>query len=250
VLVERLREVRALVGFTRVESPYDEAEIDPERLAPLSRTPTNWAPAAEVRGEGIFVELDEARLDSWVAENGGWAQRFFDAHKAWRQRRRISPAAAGFPGIRYVLLHSLAHALMRELVVECGYSAASVRERIYSRDPDADDGPMAGILISTAASDSQGTLGGLVALGVPEELGRLLGSALRSAELCASDPLCAEHEPPTDGMTLHAAACHACLFAPETACERGNRYLDRGTLRTSVAGGPSGFFDELDLMKA
>jgi hypothetical protein len=150
--------------------------------------------------------------------------------------------------LRYVLLHTLSHALMRQLVVECGYSAASVRERIYSLPPGVEDGPMAGILISTAAADSEGTLGGLVALGTPEELGRHLAAALRAAELCASDPLCAEHDPPTDGMTLHAAACHACMFAPETACERGNRYLDRSALVTTVAGGMTGFFDRASLV--
>lgn len=248
VLVERLREVRALVGFTRVESPYDEAEIDPERLGPLAKGPPKWVPAAEVRGEGIFLQLNEQRLGEWSDEHADRAQQFFTAHAAWRRRRSIDSPQAGFPGLRYVLLHTLSHALMRQLVVECGYSAASVRERIYSMPGEADDGPMAGILISTAAADSEGTLGGLVALGEPEELGRHLAAALAAAELCASDPLCAEHDPPSDGMTLHAAACHACMFAPETACERGNRYLDRSALVTTVAGGVTGFFDEVSLI--
>jgi hypothetical protein len=248
VLVERLREVRALVGFTRVESPYDEAEIDPERLGPLAKGSPKWAPAAEVRGEGIFIEFNEQRLQEWCDENADRADQFLRAHTAWRRRRSIENPQAGFPGLRYVLLHTLSHALMRQLVVECGYSAASVRERIYSLPPGVEDGPMAGILISTAAADSEGTLGGLVALGTPEELGRHLAAALRAAELCASDPLCAEHDPPTDGMTLHAAACHACMFAPETACERGNRYLDRSALVTTVAGGMTGFFDRASLV--
>lgn len=242
VLVERLREVRALVGFTRVESPYEEAEIDPDRLGPLSRKPPTWVPAAEVRGEGIFLEIDEDALQAWCDDNAARADQFRTTHTAWRRRRRIDNPATGFPGLRYVLLHSLSHALMRQLVIECGYSAASVRERIYSLPPNVEHGPMAGILISTAAADSEGTLGGLVALGEPDELGRHLSTALRAAGLCAADPLCAEHEPPPDGMTLHAAACHACMFAPETACERGNRYLDRSALVTTVAGGAAGFF--------
>jgi len=53
--------------------------------------------------------------------------------------------------------------------------------------------------------------------------------------LCASDPLCAEHHPIKDGLTLHGAACHACLFLPETSCERGNKYLDRSVLGEDVA---------------
>ena len=150
-------------------------------------------------------------------------------------------------GARYVLLHSFAHILMRQLVLECGYTGASVRERIYSRDPNADPErpePLAGILIYTAAPDSEGTLGGLVSLGEPQELSRHICSALRDAALCASDPLCAEHLPSQRGITLHAAACHACLFAPETSCERGNRYLDRSVLVPTVEREDLFFFPE------
>jgi hypothetical protein len=93
---------------------------------------------------------------------------------------------------------------------------------------------MAGILIYTSAPDSEGTLGGLVNLGEPENLGIHISQALEHAQLCASDPLCAEHAPSQHGRTIHGAACHACLFAPETSCERGNRYLDRSTLAKTV----------------
>ena len=102
---------------------------------------------------------------------------------------------------------------------------------------------MAGILLYTAAPDSEGTLGGLVRLGEPSQLGRLIGAALEEAELCASDPLCAEHDP-CDGHDLHGAACHACLFVPETSCERANKYLDRSTL-APVFGFEHGHYFEL-----
>ena len=101
-------------------------------------------------------------------------------------------------------------------------------------NPEEEGGPMAGVLIYTAAPDSEGTLGGLVQLGEPEELGRHIRCALEALTLCASDPLCAEHQPPQDGLTLHASACHACLFSAETSCERGNRYLDRSVLVGTV----------------
>jgi hypothetical protein len=152
------------------------------------------------------------------------------------------PVDAGFPGLRYVLLHSLAHILMRELAVECGYTAASIRERIYSLDPVETGGPMAGILLYTATADSEGTLGGLVSLGQPDALGCLLGQALDAARLCASDPLCAEHHPWRDGDSLHGAACHACMFVPETSCERANRYLDRAVLIPTIQQGDLAFF--------
>jgi hypothetical protein len=129
---------------------------------------------------------------------------------------------------------------MREFALECGYTAASIRERIYA--PLAgEEITRAGVLVYTAAPDSEGTLGGLVGLGQPRELGRLIQQGLERAMLCASDPLCSEHDPRHDG-TLHGAACHACLFGPETSCENGNRYLDRSTLVPTFRLPGRGFF--------
>ena len=170
-------------------------------------------------------------------------QEFLDSHKAWRKLRKLEPAQDGFPGIRLVLLHSLAHALMRQIVLDCGYTAASVRERLYSRQPGEDGGPMAGILLYTAAPDSEGTLGGLVELGDPLTLGRHLQQALESMRLCASDPLCSEHRPDTLGRGIHGACCHACQFSPETSCERGNRYLDRSALVDTFSASGTAFFE-------
>ena len=167
---------------------------------------------------------------------------FLDAHVRWRTARGIEPPEDGFPGIRYVLLHSFSHALLRQLSLECGYAAASIRERIYAQPASDEHEGMAGVLIYTSAPDSEGTLGGLVSLGETETLGLHIAQALESAHLCANDPLCAEHVPSALGHTIHAAACHACLFSPETSCERGNRYLDRSVLvRTFVDLGLSFF---------
>ena len=96
-------------------------------------------------------------------------------HRGWRNSRKLDPNE-GYPGIRFALLHTLSHILIRELALECGYNAASIRERIYA-DVDGAE-PQAGILVYTAAADSDGTLGGLVDLGKPENLGRLLSQAL------------------------------------------------------------------------
>lgn len=163
-----------------------------------------------------------------------YERKTFEAHKAWRHAQGIIPSVAHFPVIRYVLLHSFSHALMRQLAIECGYTAASIRERIYSKPPEAEDGPMAGVLLYTAAPDSEGTLGGLVSLSAPAELGRHINQALEQMSLCASDPLCAEHDPFHATTSLHWASCHACLFSPETSCERGNKYLDRALLTPTV----------------
>lgn len=242
VLAERLREVQALIGFTRIESPGDYTEIGDlpkDRQAPLNRTLPRWVPTSEVRGEGIFLQFSEVAIELWVQRVEQLNHHFHRAHQRWRNGRGLDPES-NYPGMRYVLLHSLAHALIRQVSLECGYTTASIRERIYSRGPSSEHEPMAGILLYTAAPDSEGTLGGLVSLGKEETLARHLDQALNAIGLCASDPLCAEHHP--YGESLHAAACHACLFLPETSCERGNKYLDRSVLVATVEQAGYAFF--------
>jgi Domain of unknown function (DUF1998) len=228
-LAHRLRVVTALCGFTRISA----AETDDGRgVAPLEtkRAPT-WVPVVENRGEGIFLRLDENSLQAW--ETAAYDNPVFvamrKAHRDWRDARGLDPTQ-GWLGERYVLLHSLSHALINELAIECGYSSASISERIYSRQPGEGPEPMAGILLYTSAPDAEGTLGGLVNLGQASELGPMLHRALERAGLCSSDPLCADHEPDAATSALHGATCHACLLVAETSCERGNRYLDRSVL--------------------
>ena len=239
VLAERLREVVALWGFTRVDGPDSGVSSDatPPNVAPLTRNAKPaWVPAAEVRGEGLFVQLPEDAVEARIARVAGSprTEALRESHKRWRQHHHLDPAT-GWPGERYVLVHSLAHCLLNELALECGYAAASIRERIYAREPEQDGGPMAGFLLYTAAPDAEGMLGGLVGMGKPLTFGRIVERALERASLCSADPFCAEHLPGGDEDALHNAACHACLFVPETSCERGNRYLDRAALVDTLA---------------
>lgn len=249
VLVHKLREVRALVGFTRVESAGDGDDyndLSPNRCVRLRREPPSWVPATEVRGEGIFVQFSEKEIARWLSKPGVEAleKQFLQSHCRWREMRKLErPYQTGFPGLKYVLIHSFSHALLREISLECGYTAASIRERIYCRHEGDVGGPMAGLLLYTAAADSEGTLGGLVSLGEPRRLGQILSQALESMRICTSDPLCSEHEPSKDGRTIHAACCHGCLFSAETSCERGNRYLDRSVLMNTFAKSGRHFFD-------
>ncbi len=229
----RLREVQALVGFTRLASPARQ-ELAPNNRLPMTRGATTWVPAFEQRGEGVFLQLQEQRVADWAArvDEHPRIQALRAAHRRWLVNRDLPPTNAfppteAFPVARYLLLHTLSHLLIRQVALECGYSSSSVRERLYIGTPAE---PAAGVLLSTAASDSEGTLGGLVALGEARHLGRLLQDALADASRCSSDPLCAEHVPQDPSDTLHAAACHACLFAAETSCENGNRWLDRAVL--------------------
>ena len=244
LLAERLREVNALIGFTRVEPPDEGREGgQPPPRAPLSRSQPQWVPANEVRGEGIFLQFDPTKLEEWLSRNSvkGREKELIQGHRGWRSARRLEPPEANFPGMVYVLLHSIAHLLIRELALECGYSAASIRERIYASSSGTSV-EKAGILLYTAAPDSDGTLGGLVSLGRPGNLEKLIDQALSRANICSSDPLCAEHEA-ANARTLHGAACHACLFVSETSCERGNRYLDRATVVPTFQSDDVGFFE-------
>lgn len=234
-LAHRLRVVTALYGFTRISAPEPGDTSQGVARLDVKGSPT-WVPVVENRGEGIFLRLNEDAVQAWEAEaaDNPLLVKMRRANRDWREARGLD-LTKGWPGERYVLLHSLSHVLINELAIECGYSSASIRERIYSRGPDQGPEPMAGILLYTSAPDAEGTLGGLVNLGKPDEIGPILRRALDRSGLCSSDPLCAEHEPDATISALHGAACHACLFVSETSCERGNRYLDRSVLVDTFA---------------
>ena len=247
--VDRLRKVNALLGFTRIDE-LDRVNDLSGRLVRLTRTPhPEWTVATEDRGEGVFLELDETRVRSW--EDEVLRSPLWGAHRAAHRRnfeRRFSETAQKpnpderFKPPRYWLLHSFAHALIREMAMYCGYGAASLAERIYAWAEAGEHRPAAaGILICTTASDSDGTLGGLVRLSEPDRLAAIVRAALHRAGRCSSDPLCAMRTPKDPEDFLHGAACHCCLMASETSCERANRFLDRRFL-LSLPGSDLGFF--------
>lgn len=232
VHAERLREVRALIGFTRLDAP-DPDDPDLVTRVALSRDEVPpWVPASEVRGEGIFLRVPEDVLSRWEQQiTDSAALRLHQQAYARFRENRYSGRITGpfdpmrlWPGARYLALHTLSHLLIRTIALDCGYSAASLAERIYAGTVDE---PRSGILIYTAVPDAEGTLGGLVSLAQPDSLVRLTRRALSDARRCSSDPLCAERLPHAPADFLHGAACHVCLFVSETTCERGNRFLDR-----------------------
>ena len=236
--VTRLRSVVALVGFARIEAPDSGVIEDADVLhdeAPLATSGPYWVPAAEMRGEGLFIRLPEQRVRAW-------SDRVVRSERVARVLG-VPGGASSSNTPRFLLLHSLAHLIINGMALDCGYSAASIRERIYSSDGDAGEAPMAGILLYTAAPDAEGTLGGLVSLAEPDRLGRILDQALRRAAVCASDPMCADHVPSDHDTSRHGAACHACLFLPETSCECGNRYLDRSALEPTLTERGIAYFD-------
>ncbi|GIF09681.1 hypothetical protein Asi03nite_72190 [Actinoplanes siamensis] len=239
IAVNRMKKVNAVLGFTRIDE-MDRVNDLATRLVKLTRDgrPT-WVPATEDRGEGIFLQLDENKVADWETKivNTGLWKAHRQAHRHNFSRRFSATAAdidpdTRFPAPRYWLIHTLSHILIREMAMSCGYGAASLSERLYAWPATPDRPAAAGLLICTTSSDSDGTLGGLVALSQPERLRGLVADALHRAARCSSDPVCGQRTPRHGEDFLHGAACHCCCFASETSCERANRFLDRRFLLT------------------
>lgn len=241
--VDVLRETRALRGFTRVRD--DVLKLSAGK-ALLRREPLpfseDWLPAYVVKGEGIYLELDPARLTTWEGrpEVQARAQRIADQYGKLAARRGSQDR--GLPP-RFLLLHTLGHLLVNELIFTCGYSSASLRERLYvSTDAERE---MAGLLIYTAAGDSEGTMGGLVRMARPANLRAVFASAISNARWCSSDPVCMEAGEKGQGPdSCNLAACHGCALLPETSCEEFNRFLDRGLVIGTFDDPTLGYFSD------
>ena len=226
VRVDRLKAVKVFRGFTRLG---DEEVVPPDIVGE-----SDWLPAIELYGEGIFIALDENRLKGWERHPNVLArvdklQRRF-VQSARKEPNPLTP--------RFMLLHTLSHLLMRQIEAEGGYPAASLIERIYcSQAPEH----MSGILIHIAVPDIAGSLGGLAELAEPRRFLGILSRALEHAHWCSLDPVCSEHDGQGPGL-LNRAACHACTLVPEPACEHGNALLDRCFVKGDDSDGLPAFF--------
>lgn len=243
VLVKRLREVLALRGFRRISPEPPDGEDDQFAgyhqegdCIPLSDCELNWLPAIELFGEGLFIRLREDRTAEWEDTYG-------DEYGAMQSRLERSNVGCENFSPRYVLLHTLAHLLIRQFSLECGYSGAAIKERIYSTYSDSNVS-MAGILLYTSSSDSDGSLGGLVRKGLPDSLEMIFRNMLQEASWCSSDPICINSK--AQGYdSLNYAACHACALLPETSCEMRNCLLDRAAVTGTLSNRARGYFGSL-----
>jgi hypothetical protein len=220
-LVPRLRETRVLVGFTRIEPTPADPETGYIQLWGKPRpghfaehATDNWLPGYQVFGEGILLVLNPEAVAAWETK----------AARSERLRAAAAAAVRQFEPVRqlpWLLAHTLAHLIMRAAAPQAGYPLPAIRERIYATDH------RTAALIYTAAGDVQGTLGGLVELGIPARLSQILEEAVEAASWCATDPVCAEDSSSPRGRGSTPGACHHCLLLPETCCESFNRGLDR-----------------------
>lgn len=254
VAVHRLREVACLYGFTRFEpAPMANDDLEDVGLAvsgaPLGIAPA-WLPAVEQFGEGLFLLLSRDKLKAWLARKevlerkhllelgaSGWI--------AAKQSKGMQVSIAAFrERVRpeYVMAHTLSHALMAEVAIDCGYPASSIKERVYVPPQMPGNDPVCGILIYTATAGTQGTLGGLVE--VANRFASVMKAALERERLCSNDPVCADHDPSSadEDRQLHGAACHGCVVIAETSCEARNVFLDRALLVDTVGSAGAGFF--------
>jgi len=247
VLVHRLREVIAQIGFTRFDAylPNIEGELEDlalnVRLAALDFE-KDWVPAIENKGEGVFISFHKSLIEEWCNRPPvkARAKILIEGFNRGLQAKGISSDKYPFPGIPYIMLHSLSHLLITSVSLDCGYAASAIRERIYANDTGY------GILLYTGTSGSEGTLGGLVELG--KRIEYYLEKALLFGQLCSNDPICAQHNPNDmqESRFFHGAACHGCLLIAETSCERRNEFLDRALVVNTVEELGAAFFpDEL-----
>jgi hypothetical protein len=235
-LLHKLRETRAFVGFSRI---FPDELTQEEQWKLITREKKRWLPAVIVRGEGIFLKFREDKLNHWLDKHGSFHNdrlSNINVNMGKMRERRHQEPKTGTP--KYVLIHTFAHLLINQLVYQCGYGSASLRERIYAADAGT---PMSGVLIYTAAGDSEGTMGGLVRMGQPDYLEEILAKALEKARWCSTDPVCIESKGQgPDNCNL--GACHSCTLLPETSCEEQNRLLDRGVVVGTLEKPDVGYF--------
>lgn len=238
IKIHRLREVMVLLGFMRMEAPEPEVD-EPNHICKLNKKSgyDSWLPAVEINGEGIFIEFNKERVTSWksnpeVRKLSDKYATYYDEYckeKGWTMHKTRDA--------EYVLLHTFSHLLIKEMAMQSGYSSSAIKERIYSSDT------MCGLLVYTGSSDKEGSLGGLVELGDMDKLLFLLKESLQNALTCTTDPECFMNTPTKD--KINGAACHSCTMISETACENGNRLLDRALVVPVPEREICGYFREL-----
>ena len=239
-LIHKVREVQALVGFTRLK-PVDSTDAPRSQavIVPVKEPDTKWYPAYDVRGEGIFIEFDSSSINNWRSENQFLAERVALLNGNYKKSFIGENHPREITG-KFLLLHTISHLLIKQLSFECGYGIASLKERIYCSEA-ADGKEMAGILIYTACGDSEGTLGGLVRQGRSDTFPSIFNKAIENARTCSNDPVCSLSQ--GQGRdSLNLAACYSCTLIPETSCEEFNCFLDRGVVVGTFDNPNLGFF--------
>ena len=228
-LIHKVREVEALVGFSRLEPLDSESSEQDGKIHKISikEPDTNWYPGYDVRGEGIFIEFDEEAIDRWRTNNSYINARVAQINENYKKSYYGSRKEREITS-KFLLIHTISHLLMKQLSFECGYNIASLKERLYCSE-EKEGKCMAGIFIYTASGDSEGTMGGLVRQGRRDTFPMIFRKAITAALTCSNDPVCSlSMGQGRDSLNL--SACYSCTLVPETSCEEFNVFLDRGVV--------------------
>ncbi|MDN4638166.1 DUF1998 domain-containing protein [Bacillus sp. PsM16] len=239
IKAHKVKEILVLLGFMRNDSPEPDVNEPKEIVWLESDGYDNWLPAVEVHGEGIFIEFNQTTISKWLDENSELPKRsekFTSLYANWIENKGWE--VRDKKDVVYVMLHTFAHLLIKQLSLQSGYSSVAIKERIYCGKN------MAGVLLYTGSTDQEGSLGGLVEMGNIDKLRPLIMEALEEAIFCSNDPYCSSLEPSEDNQ-LNGCACFACSMVAETSCETGNRLLDRSLLVKTIGSKYSPFFKGL-----
>lgn len=237
IRITRLREVRVLLGFTRVDAPDPDADEQANVVYLNKGKSERWLPAAEVHGEGIFIEFNDNTIKKWMSNSdlAILSKKYEECYVEFCNAKGWTVNV--IRNAKYVLMHTFAHLMIKQMSMSSGYSSSAIRERIYFSDT------MSGVLLYTGSSDKEGSLGGLVELGYIDTMMDIMKDAFQEALLCTNDPECMNNMPA--GNNSNGAACHSCCMIAETACENGNRMLDRGLVVPITGRENQSFFKEL-----
>lgn len=239
IRVTRMREVMVLLGYTRVSAPDPDTDADkqPNIVYLHKGKEEKWLPAAEIHGEGVFIEFNQDAIDQWISSSAVsvLSQIYEKSYKDYCESREWTVNMTR--NAKYVMMHTFAHLIIKEMSLYSGYSSSSIKERIYCSDK------MSGVLLYTGSSDKEGSLGGLVELGEFQHIIKIMSAAFANALICTNDPECGSHVPNIE--TLNGAACHSCTMISETSCENGNRMLDRSLVVPLDGRENLSFFKEL-----
>jgi len=226
--VRRLRTVTVNKGYRReIGSDF---KSKPVPIGFSDSVNTSWYPGVEFLGEGLFIMQEES--DGTDSELSGKATD--EWLKVYSDPSYYPEYVFRDPDIKeelhplFVRWHTLSHLLIRSIAIEAGYSAASIRERIYIEHDESKN--RGGILLYASQPGTDGTLGGLIALA--PNFQDIFDIAFEQLQTCSGDPLCRNSK--FQAGVYNGAACYNCLLLSETSCEHRNMWLDRNVLMENM----------------
>jgi len=219
--IRKIRTITVQTGYRRMVAHADKSETKLVSTA-IHLQDDFWFPGFEGFGEGIFITFEEGHFPEIINT---------EAYNSWKNHDIINllektdwAEICTLP--EFVWLHTLSHALIRAVSEYTGYSAPSLRERIYlSRDQKT-----GGILIYNTSPGADGGMGGLT--GIVKSFSSIIKSAGEILNICSNDPLCSDLKKSDE--SLNGAACYSCLLISETSCEHRNLWIDRHLLINGV----------------